>query len=69
MNNNSGGIGFCGLLTILFIYLKLTGSILWSWSWVLRPLWIPFAMFAVVAFACMVCYVVVWAFNVVIKEG
>lgn len=44
MSNNSGsrssGIGFGGLLTILFIGLKLTGYITWSWVWVLSPLWI-----------------------------
>ena len=33
-------IGFPGLLTILFIALKLTGSITWSWVWVLSPSWI-----------------------------
>jgi hypothetical protein len=38
----SGGIGFVGLLTILFIALKLTGHITWSWIWVLSPLWISF---------------------------
>lgn len=37
---NSGGIGFVGLLTILFIGLKLTGYIAWSWWWVLSPIWI-----------------------------
>lgn len=37
---SSSGIGFCGLLTILFIGLKLTGYITWSWIWVLSPLWI-----------------------------
>jgi len=35
-----GGIGFVGLLTILFIGLKLTGYINWSWLWVLAPIWI-----------------------------
>lgn len=37
---SSTGIGFPGLLTILFIGLKLTGYITWSWIWVLSPLWI-----------------------------
>jgi hypothetical protein len=37
---SSGGIGFTGLLTILFIALKLTGYIAWSWWWVLSPIWI-----------------------------
>lgn len=38
---NTGGIGFFGLLTIVFITLKLTGYIAWSWWWVLAPLWLP----------------------------
>jgi len=35
------GIGFFGVLTIVFIVLKLTDLIGWSWWWVLSPLWIP----------------------------
>lgn len=34
---SSGGIGFCGLLTIVFIVLKLTKVIDWSWWWVWSP--------------------------------
>ena len=40
----SSGIGFSGLLAILFITLKLTGVITWSWLWVLAPIWIPFVI-------------------------
>ena len=40
-NSNTGGIGFCGALAILFIALKLLGYITWSWVWVLAPIWIP----------------------------
>ena len=40
----SGGIGFTGLLTIVFIILKLVGTIDWSWGWVLSPLWISFLL-------------------------
>ncbi len=43
-NSKKGGIGFVGLLTILFIALKLLGKISWSWVWVLSPLWIPVAV-------------------------
>lgn len=39
--------GFFGLLTILFIALKLLGVISWSWLWVLAPLWIPAAVLLV----------------------
>lgn len=40
----SGGIGFTGLLTIVFVILKLLGKIDWSWWWVLSPLWISFLL-------------------------
>ena len=39
-SSSSGGIGFAGLLTIVFITLKLLGKINWSWWWVLSPIWI-----------------------------
>jgi hypothetical protein len=45
---SSGGIGFAGLLTILFIGLKLTKIITWSWLWVLSPLWISLALVIVI---------------------
>lgn len=45
-----GGIGFCGLLVIVFITLKLCKVIAWSWIWVLAPIWIP----VVLALICFV---------------
>lgn len=38
------GPGLPGLLTVLFVGLKLTGYISWSWWWVLSPIWIPLAI-------------------------
>ena len=38
------GIGFTGLLTIVFITLKLLGKIDWSWWWVLSPVWIGLSL-------------------------
>lgn len=32
---------FLSILTLIFITLKLTGTIGWSWLWVLAPMWIP----------------------------
>lgn len=43
-NSSSGGIDFLGLLTIVFIVLKLCNLIAWSWWWVLSPVWIPIAI-------------------------
>lgn len=34
---------FSGVLTLIFITLKLIGKITWPWLWVLSPLWIPLA--------------------------
>ena len=47
-NSKSGGIGFCGLLTIAFIVLKLMNYINWSWLWVLSPIWIPIAAILII---------------------
>lgn len=33
------------LLTILFVVLKVTSVIAWSWLWVLSPLWISAILF------------------------
>jgi len=49
-------IGFCGLLGLLFIALKLTHFIDWSWAWVLAPLWFPAAAVFGLALAILLCY-------------
>lgn len=46
---SSGGIGFFGLLALVFITLKLTGYITWSWWWVLAPLWMPITIIVIIA--------------------
>jgi hypothetical protein len=43
-SNNTGGNGFIGMLTVLFIGLKLTKYVDWSWTWVLSPIWIGFTI-------------------------
>jgi hypothetical protein len=45
---SSGGVGLGGLLTVLFVGLKLTHVIGWSWWWVLSPLWISLGVTIVV---------------------
>lgn len=51
------GIGFCGLLTIVFITLKLIGKIDWSWVLVLS-LWIP--LLILVVFLIVVAIIAAW---------
>lgn len=45
-------LGFCSILALIFIALKLAGIGIvatWSWVWVLAPIWIP--LLVVVVFA------------------
>ena len=39
-NVRNSGMGFISVLTLIFILLKLTNNISWSWIWVLSPIWI-----------------------------
>ena len=48
--NNSGNIGFVGLLTLIFITLKLVGVIEWSWFWVLSPIIFTTGLFVLILF-------------------
>lgn len=38
-------MGICSVLGLIFVTLKLTGVIAWSWLWVLLPFWGPVAVF------------------------
>lgn len=50
----TGGVGFIGLLTLVFIVLKLCKVIAWKWVWVLSPLWI----FALLIIFLFVVYII-----------
>ena len=50
----SYGIGFPGLLAVLFIGLKLTNVINWSWIWVLSPIWIDIAIVLLVILVLLI---------------
>ena len=54
-SNSSGGISFIGLLTIVFVVLKLCKVIDWSWLWVLSPIWIS-AAFILIIVVIMIIY-------------
>lgn len=45
----SSGINLSWLLFIVFMVLKLTKLIDWSWWWVSSPLWLPFVVGLVLA--------------------
>lgn len=54
-NSTAGGIGFTGVLTIVFVVLKLCGVIHWSWLWVLAPLWIPIVIALLILLIVIIC--------------
>ena len=56
-NNNTvttSGATFCDLLAIVFIILKLTHVVEWSWLWVLAPIWIPLALVLIVIIVALI---------------
>lgn len=61
MENNSnnvstGGVGFSGLLTLVFIVLKLCKVINWSLIWVLSPIWIT-AIIGIVLLIILILFI------------
>jgi len=57
--SSAGGIDFCIILFGVFLVLKLSKVINWSWWWVTAPLWIPLSMLIVGVIAIFV-YTALW---------
>lgn len=53
-SSSSAGVGFTGLLQLVFITLKLCGVINWPWKYVLIPLWIDITVVVVILLVVMV---------------
>jgi hypothetical protein len=47
-NNSSNNLGLGTILFLIFMVLKLTNYIDWSWWWVTAPLWIPILIIGIV---------------------
>lgn len=48
-SSSATGLSIPGIVFIVFLILKLTGLISWSWWWVTSPLWITVALVVVIA--------------------
>jgi hypothetical protein len=59
-NGKNGGIGFTGLLQLVFITLKLLNVIDWPWVWVLAPIWLSVGL--------AILILVVWLIVVLLKD-
>jgi hypothetical protein len=53
-SNSSNGVGFGSTLFLIFLVLKLTNLIDWSWWWVTSPLWIGFAILLIVLIGVLI---------------
>ena len=58
-SRNSTSVGFSGVLTILFIGLKLTNHIDWSWFWVVSPILISYLLVFIITIV-MAIFVGIW---------
>lgn len=54
--SSSSGIDFGGILFCVFLILKLTGVIDWSWWWVTAPLWITTLLLIIIGVATWLYY-------------
>lgn len=57
------GLGFLDILALIFIVLKLTGVIAWSWWWVLSPILIPGGIGVAAVLIMLIGYAVVRLFH------
>ena len=53
----SSGIGLPGVLFVVFLVLKLTGNIDWSWWWVTSPIWIPLLVAVAIFITLIIVFV------------
>lgn len=60
-NSSSGGFGILSVVGIVFVTLKLTETIDWSWWWVTAPFWVPVVL-TIVILALVFVFVAVASF-------
>lgn len=52
-----GGYGLGITLFLIFMILKLTGYIAWSWWWVTAPIWIPLGVIGIILLICFIGFI------------
>ena len=63
----AGGLSLSTILFLIFLVLKLTGNIAWSWWWVTAPLWGPFALVIGLGLLALVIFGIVLLGDAIIK--
>ncbi len=67
-SNTGGGLSLTAVLFVVFLVLKLTGNIDWSWWWVTSPLWIPFAILLGLFFIVVLLIVIALIFGMSVDD-
>ena len=72
-SSRDSGIGIGFILFLVFLVLKLTGTIGWSWWWVFCPLWAPIALFVAFFLAVgviwSICSIIILIYSLFPKKG
>lgn len=63
----SSGVSFAGLLFLLFLGLKLTNQIDWSWWWVTAPLWGGIAIVSLITVFTMLLVIIITLFRYIFR--
>ena len=53
--SGGSGIGLLGGVFLVFLFLKLNGTLAWSWWWVAAPIWVPIALIVFLLVALVIC--------------
>ena len=59
----SSGITFPMLLFLVFLVLKLTNVITWSWWWITAPLWVPSAIVISIFLIIAIIFLLIFFFG------
>ncbi len=65
---SNSGLSLTAVLFIVFLVLKLTGNIDWSWWWVTSPLWMPFAILLGLFFIVVILIVIALIFGMSVDD-
>ena len=55
-SSGTGGVGIPTVVQVVFIILKLIGTINWPWSVVLIPLWIDLGLILIAIVYLLICH-------------
>lgn len=64
----SNGIGLPGVLLVVFLVLKLTGNIDWSWWWVTSPIWIPIMVAIAILLTLVIAFIAMLSIGYTIED-